>query len=502
MSEKTLLEIALAVAMASAAGDARADGDGLTLGDAMRRAIAHNPTLASAVVDVQVADARVTEARGLDDFVLGAGVTWSRSRGPNAAAQSTPTTPYDAVDASASLTRPLSTGGSVALKLDAPWARIGAASSTGGVGTLDVYQPSAQIVATQPLLRGRGYDVARAPLRLANVNRGVASLDLEARATTLARDVARAYWELAFAAGAVTEHRSALDAARAQLAAVNAQIAVGKAPPSASAEVEVSVALREDESVDADAALAQRAADLGRLLGMPRDLAAASLRATERPQLFEQPVQDDAVAQALARNPEIASLHARADAFRIGVDVADSRLLPLLDVTASAGPVGVASDPSPALRSLSTLSGFTASAGVVFEEPIERRAAKGALEAARGGVQKASLAEVDARARVATDVANAATALDASRRRVALLTRATQVAELDLEGETARFQANRSTSFDVLRRQQALADTRLRLLRAQADHAEAMLAIDALSGDLLARHGLAMRGIGNAEEHR
>src|SRR5262249_21728422 len=97
------------------------------------------------------------------------------------------------------------------------------------------------------------------------------------------------------------------------------------------------------------------------------------------------------------------------------------------------------------------------------------------------------------RARVAADTQNALTALEASRKRAILLDRAVKVAELDLESETARFQANRSTSFDVLRRQQALLDARLRLLRATVDDTEAAVAIDALTSDLLARHGLAVR---------
>ena len=71
---------------------------------------------------------------------------------------------------------------------------------------------------------------------------------------------------------------------------------------------------------------------------------------------------------------------------------------------------------------------------------------------------------------------------------------AARVAELDLEGEEARFQASRSTNFDVLRRQQALTEVRVRLLRARADGAQAAAALDAVTDDILARHGLAIRG--------
>ena len=120
--------------------------------------------------------------RGLDDFSVNAGATWTHSRGSNVAAQSTPLLPYDSVDVSASLTRPLSTGGTVALKLDAPYARVGSslvAGAPGDTGPLDAYQPSAQLSLTQPLLRGRGYDVARAPQRQARAQRDVVGWALE-----------------------------------------------------------------------------------------------------------------------------------------------------------------------------------------------------------------------------------------------------------------------------------------------------------------------------------
>src|SRR5215510_6167092 len=149
-------KLVLAAAILLAAPAARADG--ITLDDALRRALSENPLLARAVVDVEVTDARVLQASGLDDFVVGAAATWQRARGENVSGQATPLTPYDAVDANVSLTRPFATGGTVGVKFDAPWARLGAPTG----GTFDVYQPSASIVFTHPLLRGRGFDVARA----------------------------------------------------------------------------------------------------------------------------------------------------------------------------------------------------------------------------------------------------------------------------------------------------------------------------------------------------
>ncbi len=468
----------------------------MTLDEALHTALAKNAALAGKIVDVDVADARTLQAAGLDDFSVNAGATWTHSRGSNVAAQSTPLLPYDSVDVNASLTRPLSTGGTVALKLDAPYVRLGSslvAGAPGDTGPIDAYQPSAQLSLTQPLLRGRGYDVARAPQRQARAQRDVAGWALEEAASELARDVSFAYWELAYQSGDHDFRLQALEAARMQLRAVNAQIDVGKQPPSASAEVEVSIAQREDEAIDSESTIVERASELARLLGTDRATVLVTLRATDAPAIYAPP-DTDLVARALDRNAQIASLRAQATATTIDVDVAKSALSPQLDAFVSGGPRGVATDPSPALRSLATLGAYTVQAGLVFQEPIERRTQRGARDAATGLVAKARFTEADARTSVASSASIAITELASTRRRIEVLERAVKVAQLDVESEEARFQANRSTSFDVLRRQQALTDVRIRLLRAAVDNAKAASTIDALTDDILLRHGLAVRG--------
>ncbi|WP_394833767.1 TolC family protein [Pendulispora rubella] len=465
----------------------------VTLADALRTAVAHNPRLAGRFADVAIANARVLEAKGLDDFLVDGTGNWTRTRTDNVDAQTFPFAPYDRIGLAASLTRPFSTGGSVALRLDAPYVRravSGFSTSDANLVASEAYMPSVQLALTQPLLRGRGYDVARAKARIANADQGVASRTLVAEASGLVRDVAHAYWELAYATGAVALRREALEATREQLRAVMAQIDVGKQSPSGSAEVEVSVAVREEELIDAERELAQRGANLARLLGQESP---ASFVAAEKPAVLTV-ARGDVLGRALARNAEVRALHAQAVAAGIDIDVAESALLPQFDVYASGGALGVATDPQQALSNLGSFGGYTAQVGFVFQEPVERRAQRGQRDAAIERARKARLAEEDARTRVANDVAGALAALDSTQRRVAVLVHAVEVAELDLAAESARFQANRSTNFDVLRRQQSATDVRLRLLRAEVENAKSAATLDALTTDILSRHGIALKG--------
>ena len=387
----------------------------------------------------------------------------------------------------------MSTGATLSLKLDAPYVRAPTATASGGTAAAEAYQPSAQVAVTQPLLRGRGYDVARAPVRQARALRDALGWALEDAASTLARDVAIAYWELAFQAEDSRLREESLEAARAQLAAVKAQIDVGKLPASASFEVEVSIAEREDVALASSSSIVERSAVLARLIGLEPARQASLLVAGESPAL-RAPPEGDSVARALDRSPAVASLAAQTRASAVDVDVARSALLPQLDATIGGGPMGVGGDAPTAFRSLASLGGYTAQAGLVFQEPIERRAQRGARDAALGTVARGRADVDDARARVAADTSVALTQMASTRGRAELLGRAARTAAMDVESETARFQANRSTSFDVLRRQQALTDVRIALLRAETDNAEATAALDALTDDILLRHGLAVAG--------
>jgi outer membrane protein TolC len=66
-------------------------------------------------------------------------------------------------------------------------------------------------------------------------------------------------------------------------------------------------------------------------------------------------------------------------------------------------------------------------------------------------------------------------------------------AALDLEAERARFEAGRGSNFDVLRRQDALAIVQLLLLSAELAAQQASASLEALTGQILAQHGVVMR---------
>lgn len=462
----------------------------LTLRGAVALALRQNPELAAAGAELAAAAGAELAARGLDDPVLSASGTGRVRRAGAGAGLAVP--PADEVSATLQLAQPLSTGGRVALGIETGHvrARLPGADPT-SPPTVGQSTHALQLTLEQPLLRGFGAPVARADQRRSAFGRQLAGAERAVAVTGLLRDVVSGYWRLAHAGRELELRRASASAARQQLERVHANIAVGKLPPSASAEIEVVIVLRDDAVLLAEQALIEREQALGRLCG---------LRAAERLQAVEPlPAIDLAapsqrsfsatVAAALAQSPELHALRARGQAAAVEVEVQENALLPRLDLALAGGPLGSAPSARGAVEQLAGLDSYALFASLSLELPLLRRVARGELQSAS---QRSRRAQLDQAAVVAQLRAAAATGLgllETARRRAALLVPSQRAAALDLEAEQARFEVGRASSFDVLRRQDALAAVQLSLLGAELQGLEAEALLGALTGELLARHG-------------
>jgi outer membrane protein TolC len=305
-----------------------------------------------------------------------------------------------------------------------------------------------------------------------------------------------AYWETRIASDDLAIFDELTESARQQLAAVQAAISAEKAPVSAAAEVKVAVALRQDAAYSAEQALQAQSAELGRLLGAGADPDAQRARwdTTDHPDLPGGHVSFEvALASALDHNPQIAAVRALGRASAIDVTVGKNGLLPELDLSLSGQTLGNASDLSTALGQLAGFRTYAVQVGLVFQEPLGRHAATGSLQVAVERLHKTRLDEEAISGQIRAAVIRDVAAIDAASRRIDALTDATDTAALDLAAERARFEVGRATNFDVLRRQGDLAQTRLHLLRARTDYVEAIASLEALTGDILPRYGVAVR---------
>lgn len=495
-----LLLVLFATVPAAAAEPGDAPLRPVGLKDVVTLALKNSPTLGAAVADVDYAQGNVLAARGLDDLSLDAYGQWNESRRPLVAGTPVQTTALDDIYGWLQLTQPLPTGGKIGLRLSNDWTRSefqqqDPMTMTFSPSLSTVWAPSLQVIFSHSLMRGVGLHAARAQRYRAAALRDQATMLRAATAAVLLRDVESAYWELAYSREEIEVRQALAKAAREQLEIVKANIEVGKQPASASAEVLVSIALRDEDALFAEEAARERSLDLERLVGIPLDARAPRLaiaeKVTPRPEAL--PPIDDVLADARTHNPQLLAAHATTRAAQVDVDVTENGMLPQLDVSFAGGPQGNATDPATAFSQMGRFQAFGMTATLVFSEPIPRHAARGARQSAQALVHKAKLSAADIELQIETTVVRLTSQIDIARRRIDVLAPATEQAALDLEAERARFAVGRATNFDVLRRQEELANAKLRQARARTDYLKAVAALGAVTNEILDRYQVVLR---------
>lgn len=482
------------------ASSARAD-EALTLGDAVKRALAGNIDLQRERVSVQAAEAGITTALGRFDVVLAANATFSRRTVPPLRRDGQPEivggfTNRLALDVS--LARQLETGGTVSFTTFGNYTRSNSPLSGGGGGAQGntYYDTTWQLQFTHPLLRNFGTEITTAQLRGNRIQRDVALLNRQTRASNVLRDVVNGYWELVYSSQDLAIRRSAVDSAREQLRVTQAQIDVGRLSPVDAAPVQRAISDRTREVTQAEEAVALRTLELRRLFGQPVE--ATSQPFVPAPFTEPDPTLPDVGAEmkhAIENNPQLKSLQLGIKLTEIDVLTAMSTLRPRLDFVGQIGTTGRAVEIHETVRGASQFENVVWSAGLQFLAPIQNRAARGASEVARLSAMAAQLDSQSLTLELRRLVSELATRMKSAARRIELARETIKYATLNLEAEKARFSVGRTTNNDVILRQQELKESQLQLARAQVDFLVYETALDAATGVVLERQGVTLQGL-------
>ena len=179
---------------------------------------------------------------------------------------------------------------------------------------------------------------------------------------------------------------------------------------------------------------------------------------------------------------------------QIDIRTQQALLRPQLDFTGSVATAGRQLDFGQAWAQAARFENLTWSAGLAFQLPLQNRAARGAEQSARATGELARINIADLELGIRDGVVRMAAAARFAARRGDLARAAVGYAQKNLEAERARFDVGRSTNNDVLLRQQELKTAEIQVARAAADLANAETALEALTGDILERYGIVLRG--------
>lgn len=472
----------------------------LTLDEAVRRAIDHNPDLAVVRLGTEVQAAQVGQSRTAYTPVFSS--TLARS--------SNVTPPISSLLGSSSVdTRDwFSTTG---VRQHVPWGNgtwsvSWDAARTTSNSPLNSFDPSLQsgleVAFSQPLIRDRKMDVARQQYLIAKRNEASSELQFRETVVGTVAAVKQAYWTLKALRANVTVQERSLQLAE-QLAAENGvRVRIGQAPPIDLVQVDAEVADRRENLIRARAAADDGEDRLRRLIIDPAEPSFWQVRletADEPAGRILLPDVEALVATAMADRSDVARARNAVSNAATNVEYYANQRLPDVRVEASYRGSGLGgaqllrTGAFPGVVTGTLNSGFggvlgqafgpdypTWSLGVTISHPVgqsfERvREVQAQVERRQAAARVASV-QLD----VAASIRQAARQVRSNAEREDAAGAGATLARQRLDAEQRRYGVGLSTSFLVTQAQRDLLQAQVGLLQATLDHESALVNFEAV----------------------
>jgi outer membrane protein TolC len=351
--------------------------------------------------------------------------------------------------------------------------------------------------ATQSLLRGYGLDVNLAALHQARLDTLSSEYELRGLAISVLAQTEESYWDYVLSLRQLEIVTESLDLAQKQLDEINARIRAERMPETERAAAEAEVALRREDVIDANSAIAKNRLALLRLVSPPGP------GMFDRPVAVEQqPIVKDIPIDPLEEHLSLAERmrpdlnQARLLVNRNELDIVTTRngMLPQLDLFVALGKSGYADSFGRSSGDVFTHGSYDATVGVVGSYPLGNRGPRAAFDRAVQ-TRDQSLKAVDNLAQlVEVDVRTSYIEVLRTREQIVATAATRKLQEVKLDSETKKFQAGRSTSLQVAQVQRDLEASQLNEVQAMVNCLKAYVELYRLDGSLLERRGIAAPG--------
>lgn len=415
----------------------------LTLDEVLTSVNARYPPLLAALIDQDIASGRLRQAEGAFDLTL------------NANLNSSPMGYYDGRTGSVMLEQALNAWG---------------AKVYGGYRLSSGFLPNYNLQRTPndgqltagikfSLLRDGRIDKERATRAQARLNEAAVDPQILRARLDFNRAATVAYYQWVAAGLRLDAAEALLRVARERDSAVQEQVKRGALAPIVRVDNERLVVARQLALTQAQRRFEAHAIELSLFLRdrddqpvlAPRARLPGSFPATGEHQRLRV---DEDTREALRRRPELRTFSISLERLEVDRQLANTDLLPSLDV-------GVETRQSPQNRRLPDLEGNETKLGIEFNLPLQRREARGRLQAVEGQIRQVQTQERFARDRITAEIRDTHSALAAAAAQVEQASRNVTLAVALEEAERLRFRQGAADLLALQIREQATFDARL-----------------------------------------
>jgi outer membrane protein len=457
-----------------------------SLPELLQIAVRQAPSLESARIDIEIAQAQIEQTWARRDWLLGAQASGQWSQAGLVSGVAVDDTIRFAIGAD--ITRPLSTGGTIGLH-----ARTAYSKTDATLFGSENWSDDLSVSLAQPLLRGRGRAIYDANEQRAKLSRDANVLGRRLAALQTVEGVVNAYWDLVLAQRQVAITDASLALARERLRVTEIGAEGGKIARAEIPAVLQIIATREEEVLGGELAVIDRSIALRRAANLTIGAGEIRLRVdtdlATRDQGFSL---GPLLERAYAASPELAQLEKQTAGTTIEIDVTENGLLPQLDLELALGPTGIAPTAYGAARNLVSLDSFAVTGQLTFSRALDQYDVRGRSKELRLVRTKVRVNAIDVRAQIASALARAVGQIELAKRRVLLSQRAIDLANENIRIETDRFNLGKATNFDILNRLEEQRQAELRKAQALIDWHKAETVVQTLTGELLDVFGISV----------
>ncbi len=377
---------------------------------------------------------------------------------------------------------------------------------------------------TQPLLKNFGLKVTRREIIVAQNNTEISESRLKEALLATIYDVEEAYWNLVYSIENLKVMQSSLNLARDLLAKNKREVEVGMLAPIEVLSAQSEVASREADILQAEALIKSNEDRLKTILNLAaeEDIDMIKIIPTDTPSYEEREVSlEEALAIGLQKRPDLQASRIDLKNKDLDVSYAKNQLLPEINLQAAYWSPGISGtqifykDGNPLTEVIvGTLPGEASDAlkdvfdfkynnwgvGLTLSIPINSVFSRAQYAQAKASREQAELSLKDQEQQAFLEIRDAVRDVQTNYKRIQAYKVARELAEEKLDAEEKKLKVGLTTNYLVLQHQRDLANARSAELRAIIDYNLSLGALDRALGMTLDKRNIKMTQIWSSAE--